>query len=328
MAGELVSVVVPTCNYGRYISEAVASVLAQRYPHVEVVVVDDGSTDDTPHRLEPYRDRITCIRQENQGVSAARNTGIRAARGEVIALLDADDVWHPRKLELQMRCLAEHPEIGLLGTDLFADSRDCWPAVADPPCLDILPLRLDDLVYRTCFAPSSVLVRRRRLDAVGLFDPGLRCAEDRDLWVRIAGRFPVAKLPLRLMWYRTHPLSLSANPARSEQNERRMLHRAFATLPALRRRPLLRLKTLSHASFNAASLYGARRRWLSALGRLARSLLLWPWPYRRQDADGRLCPRMRMAAVLLLRMLGLFPLDPGPAGGTAPPAREAVVPTC
>jgi glycosyltransferase involved in cell wall biosynthesis len=325
MADELVSVVIPTFNYGRFVTEAVASALAQRYPHVEVVIVDDGSTDDTAGRLVPFLDRIRCIRQENQGVSAARNTGIRAARGEVIALLDADDVWHPRKLEVQMRCLAAHPEVGLLATDLFADSRDCWPAVGDPPPLDVLPLALDDLVFRTCFAPSSVLVRRACLDAVGLFDPGLRCAEDRDLWVRIAGRFPVALLPLPLLWFREHPLSLSSNPATAVEDERRMLRRAFATDPALRGRPLFRRKALSYADCNSAHLYGTRRQWLPALGCVLRSLLLWPWPYRRPDADGRHLTRVRMAAVLVLRLVGLLPPDPGPTGA-APPSREAVAP--
>jgi glycosyltransferase involved in cell wall biosynthesis len=328
MAKELISVVIPTYNYGPYIAGAVGSALSQRYPHLEVVVVDDGSTDDTAQRLKPYRDRITYIRQKNQGVSAARNTGIRAARGEVFALLDADDVWHPRKLEVQTRCLAEHPEVGLLATDLFLDSRDCWPDVGDPPRLDVLPLTLDDVVFRTRFAPSSVLVRRRCLEEVGLFDPGLRCAEDRDLWVRIAGRFPVAKLPLPLLWYRAHPLSLSANPAPAEEDERRMLRRVFATVPALRGRPLLRLKTFSYAAASSADTYGGRRRWLPALARLARSLLLWPWPFRREETDGRRFFRGRMAAVLVLRLLGLRRTRPCLAEKTSPPACEAAVPTC
>ena len=101
MNNELISVVIPTYNYGHFVTEAVDSVLAQTYRHYEVVVVDDGSTDDTRARLAPYGDRIRYIHQENQGLSAARNTGIRAARGGVIGLLDSDDKWHPRKLETQ-----------------------------------------------------------------------------------------------------------------------------------------------------------------------------------------------------------------------------------
>ncbi len=323
MAGERVSVVIPTCNYGRYVTEAVDSALAQRYPHVEILVVDDGSTDDTARRLEPYQDRIRSIRQQNQGVSAARNTGIRAARGEIIALLDADDVWHPRKLEVQMRCLGEHPEVGLLGTDLFAGGCTSWPDIDDTSQPAILPLTVDAIVSHTPFAPSSVLIRRHCLEACGLFDTRLRCAEDRDLWVRIAARFPVARLPLPLVWFRDHPRSLSADAALAQENERRMLRQAFATIPALRGRPLFRRKTFSRAACTWAYLHGAGGRWLPALGCLLHSVLLWPWPYRRDEADGRGCTRLRMMAVLALRMLGLLPPDAGFAETTAPPRLSA-----
>src|SRR5688572_5767710 len=106
----LVSVVIPTYNYGHLVAEAVDSALAQTYPAVEVLVVDDGSTDDTWDRLARYGDRIRCVRQANAGLSAARNTGIRAAHGEYVALLDSDDAFHPRKLDLQMRYLTSRPE--------------------------------------------------------------------------------------------------------------------------------------------------------------------------------------------------------------------------
>src|SRR6185437_11144924 len=95
-----VSVVIPTYNSGPLVTEAVESVLAQTLPAAEVLVVDDGSTDDTPERLAAYGERIRYLPQANQGVAAARNRGIREATGDLIAFLDADDVWHPRKLEI------------------------------------------------------------------------------------------------------------------------------------------------------------------------------------------------------------------------------------
>src|SRR5262245_24730960 len=97
----LVSVVIPTFNRAHLITGAIESVLAQTLPPLEIIVVDDGSTDDTPERLAPYLDRIVFLGQENRGVSAARNAGIQAARGNLIAFLDSDDVWHPRKIEIQ-----------------------------------------------------------------------------------------------------------------------------------------------------------------------------------------------------------------------------------
>src|SRR5690242_14754403 len=116
MTSPLVSVVIPAYNYGRFVGEAVDSVLAQSYPHVETIVVDDGSQDDTRERLAHYGNRIRYIYQQNQGLPAARNTGIRHSSGELIAFLDADDTWHPRKLEIQVRCLTDRPDLGLLAT--------------------------------------------------------------------------------------------------------------------------------------------------------------------------------------------------------------------
>ena len=100
-----VTVIIPTYNCGPFVAEAVDSVLAQTLPPAGIIVVDDGSSDDTPQRLERYRGLIQYVTQRNQGVSAARNRGLLLADTEFVAFLDADDVWHPRKLELQMAAL-------------------------------------------------------------------------------------------------------------------------------------------------------------------------------------------------------------------------------
>jgi glycosyltransferase involved in cell wall biosynthesis len=320
MSGELVSVVIPTYNYGRFVTEAVDSVLAQTYPHVEVIVVDDGSTDDTRQRLEHYRGRVVYVCQDNQGLSAARNTGIRLARGPFVALLDADDVWHPRKLELQMDFLAAHPEVALLGSDLFTDRRERWEHIGAVP--QAAEVTFDDVVYRAHFAPSSVVARKKCLLSVGLFDPELRCVEDREMWIRFARHFRMARLPLPLMWYRIHPASLSGKAARMEEHEWRVLHQAFTAVAELRWRPLFRLKTFGYAAFNAAYMYGSCRQWRPALGRAFLSMLLWPLPFGRTEVDRPLA-RPRMVAVYVLRMLGLRPPEPVPAAITAPALRTA-----
>jgi glycosyltransferase involved in cell wall biosynthesis len=249
MTPGLVSVIVPTYNYAHFVTEAVDSALAQSYPHREIIVVDDGSTDDTRSVLAPYGDRVRYLHQENQGLSGARNTGIRAAEGEYIALLDADDAWHPRKLELQVAYLRDHPEVGLVGASLFTDRRLCWPEIGDLSSVAADTYRLEELVGKMRFGPSSVVMRRSCLDEVGLFDPTLRCVEDRDLWVRFASRFRVAMLHAPLLWYRQHPASLSTKAASMEETERRVLTKLFAEVPALRGRRLLRRKTFSQAAY-------------------------------------------------------------------------------
>src|SRR5437588_6877362 len=127
MRNDLVTAVIPTYNYGRFVTQALESVLAQTYANIEIIVVDDGSKDDTREQLASYADRIRYIYQENQSVAAARNTGIRAAAGDLVAFLDADDVWHPQKVELQMFYLADHPEVGLVAVERLAAGDATWP---------------------------------------------------------------------------------------------------------------------------------------------------------------------------------------------------------
>src|SRR5687768_10535344 len=113
----LVSAIIPVHNYARLVGRAIESVLAQSYQPVECIVVDDGSTDDTPRVLARYGDRIRVIRKEKQGPAIARNVGIRAARGEYIALLDSDDYWRSEKLSRQVAVLAGDPALGAVGCD-------------------------------------------------------------------------------------------------------------------------------------------------------------------------------------------------------------------
>src|SRR5262245_42426048 len=209
MSEELVSVVIPTYNYGHFVTEAVESVLAQTYRAREIIVVDDGSTDDTASRLAVYGDAIRYIYQPNKGLSAARNTGIGAARGQLIALLDSDDKWHPRKLEAQLDYLVRFRQTGLVATGVATDIEAGWPDVGDPQRIVARAFTLKQLLLRSRFGPSGVLVRKECFDAVGLFDTSLRSAEDRDMWIRIAGKFQVVKLEAPLKWYRQHDGNMS-----------------------------------------------------------------------------------------------------------------------
>src|SRR5262245_40001432 len=187
MRPDSVSVVIPTYNYASFVVQAVESALAQRWlGAMEVIVVDDGSTDDTCERLAPFRDRIRYIRQRNQGLSAARNTGIRQARYEWIALLDSDDVWHPDKTRVQLEAVGGNPSIGFVGTPPgpIPDSR--LPLRAAEA---VRELGVRDFMVGTPLGPSSTMVRRRAFERVGFFDETLRSVEDRDMWLRLAAQY-------------------------------------------------------------------------------------------------------------------------------------------
>lgn len=297
-----VSVVIPTYNYGRFVTEAVDSVLAQTRPADEVVVIDDGSTDDTRERLRPYGDRIRYVYQNNQGLSAARNTGIRTARGDVIGLLDSDDLWHPEKLAWQVGALAGAPELGLVAADTVRDLKQGWPEVGRAAPLPLRAVTLRDLVIRSRFGPSGVLARRQCFAAVGGFDTTLRSAEDRDMWIRIAAKFPIAKLELPLWYYRLHGGNMSAAARRMEENEMRVLRRALDAHEPLRRDYLLRRKVLGYTLRSAAYRYDASGMRLLAMRRVLQSVAQWPWPFRKDEAF-TWCERPKMFTLFALRLL-------------------------
>ncbi len=223
----LVSVVMASYNCADYIGAAIDSALAQTYPHREIIVVD-GSTDATKDRVRPYTDRIQFHYQEPRGVSAARNAGMRLARGEIVAFLDADDLWMPEKLERQVTALRDHPEVGLIFTEgveideAGAVQKDTllpttpgsfyhWlPQYGDPWRGWVKGRWFARLVKATFIrVVSQVAVRRECLEAVGEFNESLKTAEDGELWLRIAHRYPLLFLPAKLTQYRRRTDGLS-----------------------------------------------------------------------------------------------------------------------
>src|SRR3954454_6061300 len=186
MSPASVTVVVPTYNSGRWIADAIDSALAQTRVPQQIVVIDDGSTDDTWARLRRYGSAIDYVPQANSGVSAARNRGLELARGEFVAFLDADDFWHARKLEIQMSVFDRRPELAAIGTLAFN-----WPLPSPPDVDGAMVPELDlvtwaDLAVKNRLITSSVVARRRVLLDVGGFDTQLQGPEDRDLWLRVA----------------------------------------------------------------------------------------------------------------------------------------------
>ena len=193
-----VSVIVPTYNRASLLKEALDSVLAQSYRNFELIVVDDGSTDHTRRLLASYGDRITVLFQPNAGVGAARNLGIQAASGDLIALLDSDDYWLPEKLAAQVAFFKATPQ------SLICQTEEIWIRNG----VRVNPKRrhrkLSGMIFQASLplcliSPSAVMMRKSLLDEVGLFDEDMPACEDYDLWLRITWKYPVHLISVPLV---------------------------------------------------------------------------------------------------------------------------------
>jgi glycosyltransferase involved in cell wall biosynthesis len=197
-----ISVIIPSYNMGRFLSESVASVLDQHYERLEILIVDDGSTDDTPSRVERLPVPVRYIRQENRGPAAARNHGLDAARHELIAFLDADDLWPPGKLDDQLARLLEDPNRDfVIGHLRFFALRP--GAAEDSHDYEFHPSQFIFLV-------GSGLYRRRVFEKIGRFDETMRYSEDTDWFFRCReGGVPYLLMPEVTVLYRRHPGSMT-----------------------------------------------------------------------------------------------------------------------
>jgi glycosyltransferase involved in cell wall biosynthesis len=222
------SVVIPTYNHGRYVADAIQSVLNQTSGSCEIIVVDDGSQDNTRQVVSQFGDRVRYIRQENRGLSGARNTGIRAARGEFIGLLDSDDLYEREFLNTFVSTLDAHPE---------AAAAYCIAQTVDASNKP-LPQRIGAVVapeqlYGTLlkggfFPPSCMFVRKFCYEEPGyLFDESMRRVEDLDLWLKFAKRYTVIGIQRALVRYRIMPQSLSTDPDRVLSYRLALLGRHF-----------------------------------------------------------------------------------------------------
>jgi len=201
-----VSIIIPTYNRAHLIGQSLDSVFSQTFQDFEIIVVDDGSTDHTEKVLARYKDRIRYIKQDNAGVSAARNRGILASTGDFIGFLDSDDLWMPTKLAKQVALLRERPDIHLCYTDLYQAREP-----TEKPCktlFDLVAFRgntlLTTLLMQSPILIPSVIFRREILTSVGLFDTALISAEDFDFLLRIAAKYKCAYIDECLVFVREH----------------------------------------------------------------------------------------------------------------------------
>jgi glycosyltransferase involved in cell wall biosynthesis len=328
MSDPLVSVIMPAFNAALYVREALESIAAQTFRDVEIVLVDDCSTDHTMQVVkewvarQPEGDgsvRLGCqlLRTErNAGQATARNVGIRKAKGEWIAFLDADDAWLPHRLATQLQLAAARPEVamwsagtmGFCGEDGGRYDRpsentnehheENGSISASEPPLQFLPV--DAFAVRNPVATSTVLIRRDSLLAVVLFDEQFRGPEDYDLWIRVAARYPVAKIDIPLSRYRILEGSSSMDDERFLPQVFSVLEKAYGPgggledLQEFRSRALAtQYRSASWMAFCAKKRHRAVRLWamgykLRGVSRY-RELRVW-WPLLIRYLVGRARP--------------------------------------
>jgi len=224
-----VSVIIPTYNCAKYLSAAIGSVLSQTCQDFEIVVVDDGSTDNTSEIVADYLNnfpnRIKYLYQNNHGIACARNFGIKNSVGEYIALLDADDILLPEKLEKSLLAFADKKEIGLVHTGVLCINETgelLKQEILQDDYQNRMKKNLSGKIFKQLFfreahiCTSSVILKKECIDKVGLFDEYLSYlgCEDRDLWLKIAEKYEIAYVDLPLVYYRIRRNSMSKNFAK------------------------------------------------------------------------------------------------------------------
>jgi len=273
MNNPLVSVIIPAYNAEKYIAEAIDSVLAQTYPAYEIIVVDDGSTDRTKEIVETqgHKDTGTHVEirymyQENRGPAAARNAGIKIAKGEYMTFLDADDIWLKNKLEIQVKEMADG--IGLAGV-----------GSCDGNIEHTKNISYKELLIKNRFYNSGVMVKKECLDKVGLFDerPEFKAVEDWDMWIRISKYYKTRYINSPLVKVRVTQDSIS-----SAKNAEKMLHNELSVLKknfsenSMNVGWLLKLKSYSYRYYVTAIAYREVKQPIEARKHVLRAISLYP----------------------------------------------------
>lgn len=200
----LISCIVPVYNGERYLREALDSIFAQAYPNLEVIVVDDGSTDGTEKVVAAYGERIHALRQSNRGPAAARNLGLGAAKGEFVVFLDADDLWHPEKLMRQMACFRNRPELDIC----VAHVENFWIPELNEEAKRLQNRRIAKPVPG--YVTGALLARKALFDTVGHFNTDLKHGDAQEWFIRAAEQRAVMELlPDVLLYRRLHFSNIS-----------------------------------------------------------------------------------------------------------------------
>lgn len=270
-----VSVIIPTFNNAASIARAVDSVLRQDFADFEVIVVDDGSTDDTKKVLGPYSNRIKYFFQQNSGVCAARNRGIREAKGEYTAFLDADDVWIPDdKLSLQIKILDERKNAGIVYSKMIVVDED-GRGNGLCPAQDAGNSFQEMLTKGAHYPTSTVMTRKACFERCGYFDETLSTIEDFDMWLRIARDFEVIEIKDRLLgYYYRSSLPTRKDPLIVYEAQIKVCRKILGSYQDI---PVKQMRDkLAGYLYHAGRLYFDRRNYEQALRYLGQAIALKP----------------------------------------------------
>ena len=255
----LVSIIVPAYNSGKYLGECLNSALNQTYRNIEIIVIDDGSTDDTSEALKPYLDKIRYYKIANSGPARARNEGIKKACGRFIAFLDSDDIFLPEKIEAQLKAVSVSEKVGMVtcngylinerGDQIGQIKLEKYP---DQDSL-IYNLHIRNVLNRGC---SSMLLRKECFEKAGLMDETLVVGEDWDLWLRILQNYQIRYLETPLFKYRVRAKSISSphNEDIALKSDLRVLAKVHSG-KSWREKGHLKAKAYSYRYFCAAWAY-------------------------------------------------------------------------
>jgi len=228
-----ISVVVPSYNAERTILQTVESVQKQTFSDIEIIIINDGSTDRTLELVQSIKDqRLKIFSYENGGLPVSRNRGISHAKGEFISFIDADDLWRPDKLELQLAALQQHPDAGVAysWTSYFIDGQEesifpYHPVFFEGNVYDKL------LVNNIVGNGSNILVRRKAIESVGEFEPTLKSCEDWDFYIRLAAKWHFVVVPKHQILYRQSPKAMTSKVEVMEKEALRVVERAYQAAP-------------------------------------------------------------------------------------------------
>lgn len=273
----IVSVIIPAFNSEQYIAECIDSVLVQTFQDFEIIIIDDGSTDDTVSIISEYKnDRIKLFHQDNSGSAAARNYGVKQSSGIWIAFIDADDIWLPDKLQKQLEHCSNQ---AWSHTDLFFHG-SFYPKYTK--ATDFTSKHsgfiLNNLLVENSIGTSSVVLKKEIFHELGGFNTDLRALQDWDLWLRIAEKYQACYIDQPLVYYRVHTSSVSRNVRKTLPYHINLIDRVFSQQSIHRQQQKLKYKALSRSCRICSQIAEQEEDFLFSCYCAARSLL-----YRPQD---------------------------------------------